>query len=325
MGGGSEPRSEALGRDMEGARRSGALLSSHLTAAGADGQEEAFAAAWRVREANFPARIEWFTPGQTLPVSLTGGECELGCDHCNGHYLRHMAGLAESLAGSSPRSRRATSYLVSGGCVAATGQVPYPAQLDDLRQLKRRGRLNFHVGLVGEAEIAPLADLADAVSFDVVGDDATIREILHLDRTVADYRRTLAALAARVRVVPHVLVGLHGGQLRGERRAVEIIGELGLREMVYIILIPTPGTALADVAPPAPAAVAELFAWTRRELPAARLGLGCMRPAGAYRRLVDPLAVLAGFQAIVQPDRAAVALAAELGLAAAVKEECCVL
>jgi uncharacterized radical SAM superfamily protein len=59
--------------------------------------------------------------------------------------------------------------------------------LTKLAALKGRHRYNFHVGLVSEEEIKALAPLADVVSFDFVGDDATIRETLKLHKQVADY------------------------------------------------------------------------------------------------------------------------------------------
>lgn len=278
--------------------------------------------AWGVRQANFDSEIAFARPSGTLPVSLTGSDCELDCAHCGGHYLRHMVGLSTALS-RAPQDRQ--SYLVSGGCVASTGQVPFMEHLDELSALRRRGRLNFHVGLVGDREAQALAGLADVVSFDLVGDDRTIREVLNLDRSVADYERTLHALQHHVKVVPHILVGLAGGQIRGEMTAVRIAARAGCDALVFIVLIPTPGTDFADKTPPHPHAVAELLAASRQLMPRAALGLGCMRPAGAYRRVLDPLAVRAGLQSVVMPAPEAVVAARELGLKAVYTTECCVL
>jgi uncharacterized radical SAM superfamily protein len=222
-------------------------------------------------------------------------------------------------------ARAAASYLISGGCMADTGQVPFARRLPELRELRRHGRLNFHVGLVGDAEAAQLADLADCVSFDVVGDNDTIRDVLHLDRKVEDYAAALLALARHVRVVPHILVGLHGGELRGERRALEIAASVSPEAIVFIVFIPTRGTPFADRLPPPVADVAGLLAEARLALPATSLGLGCMRPGGSYRWTLDPLAVLAGVQSIVLPSRQAVDLAKDLQLIPRWATECCVL
>lgn len=320
-----EPRYEASAREEGGARFVGAPLAWHGALAAAPGLTTALEQAWRVREAGFPPVITFSRPGGTLPISLTGESCPLGCAHCGGHYLRHMATLEEALAGKTERARSATSFLVSGGCVAATGRVPFMDHLSDLAKLRRRGRLNFHVGLVGEEEARALEGLADAVSFDVVGHDDTIRQVLRLDRTVDDYRASLAALRRHVRVVPHVLAGLHGGRLLGERQAIEAAAAAGCGELVFLVLIPTRGTDFAGVTPPSVVDVAGLLAFARVRLPLARLGLGCMRPGGRYRTLLDPLAVRAGLQSIVQPAPAAADEALHLGLAIEETQECCVL
>lgn len=286
--------------------------------------EDLLAAAWEARREGFGRDIRFVRPQATLSVSLTGPDCALDCAHCGGHYLRAMATLSEALEGRTARAARAKSFLVSGGCLAG-GTVPFMSRLPQLRMLKSRGRLNFHTGLVGDDEAQALAGLADAVSLDVVGDNATIREVLGLDRTVGDYRRALKALRRYVRVVPHILVGLHGGVLRGERAAVDMAAAEGAEEMVFIVLIPTPGTRLARCSPPIAEEVATLIAETRVSHPAVSLGLGCMRPGGTYRLRLDPLAVRAGVQQVVQPSPPAVRAAAELGLTVTWSEECCVL
>ncbi len=209
-----EPRQEASAREEGGARILGAPLTWQGLLSASSALASSLERAWAARVAAFPPVISFVRPADTLPVSLTGASCSLGCAHCGGHYLKHMATLGEALAGRTARAGAATSFLVSGGCVAATGRVPFMDHLPDLTVLGRRGRLNFHVGLVGEEEASALSGLADAVSFDVVGDDDTIREVLHLDRKVVDYRRSLDALRRPVRGVPPVRAGLHGGRLR---------------------------------------------------------------------------------------------------------------
>jgi len=337
-----KPPREVRPRGQRGARTAGAPVLSRPftrpapTPEGTAQLDEALGRAWQVREANFAPEITFARPVNTLPVSLTGQECGLGCAHCNGYYLRHMASLDDALAqvgpdpgagGGTPATPGATptSYLISGGCVSGSGHVPFTAHLPKLRRLRAHGRLNFHVGLVDEGQAASLAGLADCVSFDVVGDNDTIREILHLERTVDDYSRSLEALARHVPVVPHILIGLHRGRLRGEEAAVELVAQAGCPALVFIVLIPTRGTELADCRPPEPAEVAMLLARARQRLPNARLGLGCMRPAGRYRAVLDPLAVRAGLQSIVMPARAAVEEAQTAGLLIAHTTECCVL
>ena len=170
-----------------------------------------------------------------------------------------------------------------------------------------------------------IAPLVDVISFDLVGDAETAREVYGLDLTLDDYVKTLEMLRRYVPVVPHITIGLRGGRLCGERAALEAMQRQRPDVLVFIILIPTEGTAYATCAPPPLPQVAELLLDARLLLPETRLHLGCMRPHGAYRQAVDELAVRAGVNGIVNPSRRAVRRAAELGLRATWRDECCAL
>ena len=93
--------------------------------------------------------------------------------------------------------------------------------------------------------------------------------------------------------------------------------------LVFLVLIPTQGTAYADCRPPPLTEVADLLVDARGLLPETRIYLGCMRPHGQYRQALDTLAVRAGLNAIVNPTRAAEHEAKALGLRAIWGDECC--
>jgi hypothetical protein len=266
-----------------------------------------------------PGRIRFIQPRQTAAVSVTGGACQLNCAHCGGHYLKKMTPLAAITATEAPAG---TSWLVSGGC-GADGSISFAPHFDRLRELKGERKFNMHVGLIRDEDIPGVAALADRVSFDFVGDDATIREVFGIDRSVADYAACYRNLRRQVPVTPHLCVGLHGGRLRGERAALALLRELGADSLTLIIFTPTRGTRYADCEPPALAEVDEIFHLARSLFPAIPVQLGCMRPGGRYREQVDRLAVAAGLDGIVQPTPGAQQLAAELGLTAVWGEECC--
>ena len=92
---------------------------------------------------------------------------------------------------------------------------------------------------MNETEISQIAGIADCVSFDFVGDDQTIHEVFGLQRTVDDYTQCYQNLRKQVKVMPHICIGLHGGEIRGEYRAVEILQELGIDALTFIIFTPT--------------------------------------------------------------------------------------
>jgi uncharacterized radical SAM superfamily protein len=280
--------------------------------------EEKLSRAWAVRRAHFSDEITWSYPLDTAVLSLTGGECALDCAHCGGHYLGGMRPIWEAEPDGS------TSCLISGGC-DPTGRVPVLAHRERVRAWREGRTMNWHVGFVSEEEMEAIAPWVDVVSFDFVGDDATIREVYGLDRTVDDYVQTYRLLRRTSQTLPHVTIGLRGGMLGHELRAFERLQELGVDGLVLLVFIPTPGTRYADREPPAPEIVADLLAEARLRFPEAPLYLGCMRPRGRYRDQLDPLAVRAGLNVIVSPSRPARLLAADLGLATRQIRECCVL
>ncbi|MCE5259384.1 MAG: radical SAM protein [Chloroflexi bacterium] len=275
---------------------------------------------WQVRQSNHEPVIRFDRPTDTLPVSLTAGACALRCAHCNGVYLQHMHTLDETADASAP------SVLISGGC-DSSGRVPVnPAQLARIAQLKKRGqRLNWHVGFLDESEIRQIASLVDLVSFDIVGDQETAREVYGLNVTFADYLRTFDMLRAYVPTVAHITVGLRAGKLSGELIALDALAQRQVQDVVLLVLIPTPGTAYADCPPPALVDVLEVFSAARLRLPQARLYLGCMRPHGDYRQACDELAIRSGFNVVVNPLRPSILLAEQLGLEVRYGAECCAL
>jgi uncharacterized radical SAM superfamily protein len=280
--------------------------------------EDKLSRAWAVRSAYFPDEITWSYPLDTAVLSLTGGECALDCAHCGGHYLGGMRPIWEAEPDGS------TSCLISGGC-DPTGRVPVLAHQERVRAWREGRTMNWHVGFVSEAEMEAIAPWVDVVSFDFVGDDATIHEVYGLDRTVDDYVETYRLLRRTARTLPHVTIGLRGGILGHELPAFERLQELGVDGLVLLVFIPTPGTRYADREPPAPEIAADLLAEARLRFPKVPLYLGCMRPRGRYRDQLDPLAVRAGLNVIVSPSRPARLLAADLGLATRQIRECCVL
>ncbi len=283
--------------------------------------EELLERAWAVRQARFLPRLGVDDPLDTRAISLTGAWCSLQCAHCGGHYLRGMLPV-QQLAVDDPRIRTATSLLVSGGCDSA-GRVPFSPALDRVRALSSGRRLNWHLGLVREQDLTPLEGLVDVVSFDLVGDESTLHEVYGLDVPLEAYHSSYRLLRRRFAVIPHITIGLHRGEIRGERAAVQWLREEGAEAAVFLVFIPTPGTRYAGYPPPPLEEVARLLAEARLALPDTLLILGCMRPGGAYRRQVDRLAVRAGVNRIVKPDPAALEEACRLGLEVVRSRECC--
>ena len=281
--------------------------------------------AWEARKKHFTDEIWFDFPSLTESITLTGQACALNCAHCGGHYLKGMRSVSEmKIDGSLDSNLTFRSALVSGGCTIE-GKVPFEEHLEFLYDLKQSVRLNFHVGLLDGKEISLLKGLADVVSFDFVADRETIQEVYGLKQGPEDYRRVYVGLREVVPVIPHLTLGLRGGKWGGEERALDALQELGFTGLVFNVFIPTPGTRYALRQPLPVEEVVRFLAKARVRFPDVPLALGCMRPKGKYRQVLDEAAVSLGLNRLVMPTPRARRRAEELGLRVIKGEECCAL
>ncbi len=298
-----------------------------------DLREQAFA----IRRANFPDEIKFYAPGLKkysipefeqknqqafLPISLTGSACALDCDHCNKKILEPMIALnpkeglfkmCQKLAATGTES-----VLISGGS-KRSGEVPFMKHIDDIKRIKEELGLKIimHTGVVtDEAMAAALKNAGiDGLAMDIIGANETIRQVYHMDATVDDFDRSLALLSEYgLSLRPHIILGLHYGKFLGEYHALDMIAKYPVHAIVLVILTPMHGTAMFGVCPPDTAEVAMFFQKARQKMPDTYLMLGCARPLGDYKKVVDKAAVEAGLNGIAFPAEGIVALSKEMGL-----------
>jgi uncharacterized radical SAM superfamily protein len=159
---------------------------------------------------------------------------------------------------------------------------------------------------------------------DIIGSDETIKKIGNLNVTVKDYAASLNALQeAGLNFVPHVIVGLDDGELKGELHALKMIASVKPSAIVVIAFMPIRGTAMAKVKPPQPVDIAKVAAAARLIFPRTPLALGCVRPKGKHRAETDILALKAGVDAIAFPSEEAVKYAEEQGYELRFSSYCC--
>lgn len=269
------------------------------------------------------------TANSFVNISITGTDCQCRCEHCRGKLLDSMFAAPEpdlliTLAADLKR-RGCRGVLISGGA-CHDGSVPLAPFTGALNRLVAMGlAVVVHPGLL-TGETANLLATAGVsrVALDLIGDSDTIRSVYHLERTPQDYRDSLkAARRAGLKTAPHIVVGLHYGQIRGEYEALDMAASEGADSLSLVILKPLPGTPMQHVAPPGLAEVERFFLTARRLMPRTPIALGCARPAGRYARMVERLAVRAGFDAIAYPSRETVDYVSDLGLEADYAETCC--
>ncbi len=298
-----------------------------------------------LRLANFGPTMEFYAPGlkrwetsewsptnprRFLPVSVTGGACALQCDHCQAKVLKGMIAVrgADNLFQLAARLQAdgTDGILVSGGSTK-NGGVPLFFHLDHIRRIKEElgMRVVVHSGVVAPAIAAGLAEAGvDGVMLDVIGADETIRDVYHLDLTVDDFERSLALLSEHgLRIIPHIVLGMHYGRFLGEHRALDMIARHAVSTLILVVLVPLVGTPMQDVPPPPVDEVVGFFATARQAMPDTKINLGCGRPMGATKVALDQGAVDHGLNGIAYPAEGIVAYARSRGLDPALYEYCC--
>jgi hypothetical protein len=164
----------------------------------------------------------------------------------------------------------------------------------------------------------------DVAMLDVIGAQDTVTQVYHLRRSVNDFERTLSHLAASsMYVVPHIVVGLHYGHLLGEWNALDMVNRHRFDALVLVVAMPYYAPPKRPFKIPDPHAIGRFFALARQRVARKPLLLGCARPAGRAKTVIDTYAVMAGFDGIAHPAEGMVELATRLGKTSKVNASCC--
>lgn len=302
-------------------------------------------APFEIRSQNFDNTFEFYAPGlkswQTsewqptnpkrfLPISVTGSSCALSCDHCQTKVLQGMISvkMGENLfdVASKLKAGGSQGLLISGGSTK-TGGVPLERHLRHVRRIKEELGMTViaHSGVVSPRLADALATSGvDGVMLDIIGADETIRDVYHLDLTVADFDRSLELLSsASLRIMPHIILGLHYGKFLGEYNALEMIAKYPVSTLIIVILTPLVSTPMESVIPPSVEDVSQFFADARIAMPQTRINLGCARPMGSIKSELDQAAIDLGLNGMAYPADGSIAYAASKGLDPKLFEWCC--
>jgi uncharacterized radical SAM superfamily protein len=263
-------------------------------------------------------------------ISVTGKGCALKCKHCGGVVLNTMypATTPDALYDLCRKLKKegALGCLISGGCLP-NGSVPLSEFVDTIAKIKRDLNLTLfiHTGVIDRSTAKALKKAGvDAALLDIIGAEETIQQIYNLDISLRDYRNSLRALqGSGIPFIPHVIVGLHYGKLKGEFTALRMIAEFDPSALVIIAFMPIHGTRMASVMPPGPIDIGRVIASARIMFPKPPLVLGCMRPRDKNRSQTEILAVKAGVDAIAFPTEEAVEFAKNGGYTVSFSSLCC--
>lgn len=264
-------------------------------------------------------------------MSITGGDCKLACDHCKAKILEPMIPVRtpEDLwrQVNNVIETGAQGMLLTGGS-NHRNEVEYDPYYDTIRRIKDEFpefRIALHTALVDD-DIAQSMEQAgiDAAMMDVIGAQDTITQVYHLRRSVDDFERTLESLVnTNMKVVPHIVIGLHYGKLLGEWNALEMLARHLPDAVVLVVVMPFYAPASRPFETPDVHAVGRFFHDARARLGDTPLLLGCARPPGEAKTQIDSYAVMAGLSGIAHPAEGVVELAARLGKKVRVTPACC--
>ena len=266
--------------------------------------------------------------GKYPAVSITGDECALQCDHCQGKILSGMvaATAPETLV---DRCRKLSEkghlgVLLSGGC-RDDGSMPWSRFLTAIETIKKTTPLfvSVHCGLVDETAAQELKQAgADQALIDVIGEDKSFQRVYHVPFGVDRIVSAMEALAgAGIPMVPHIVCGIDYGNIKGEYKALEMVAGFEIAQLVIVALMRIPGTPMENVASPDTEAVADIIAKARILMPDTIISLGCARQRGNSR--LEELAIDAGINRMALPSEEAVSRAVSLGLEITYQPTCC--
>ena len=301
--------------------------------------------AFRIRKLQFGKELTFSVPGMVsyhddaLPfqkdrftaISVTGSHCELRCGHCKGKLLESMIPaenpetflqVVEGL-----RLKGVHGILVSGGA-NHHGEVPLRRFIPSIKELKERNpefKVIAHTGLIQRETARELKEAGiDQILIDLIGDDDTIREVYHLNKRVEDYEETLWMLKELGhRLAPHIIIGHHFGELRGEWRALEIATRVAVETIVLVIFKPLQPSGRNHFKIPKPEETSKISAIARILNPSTPIRMGCIRPAHPSKAQTEKGFIDSGVNTIAYPLQGTIEYAKEIGLEIRFVEMCC--
>ena len=301
--------------------------------------------AFRIRKTHFGDELTFSIPGtisyhdNNLPyqkdrfaaVSVTGNHCDLRCGHCKGRLLESMIPAENSetflQAAERLRANGAHGILVSGGA-DQNGEVPLKKFIPSIKVLKERDtqfKVIAHTGLIQRETAKGLKEAGvDQILIDVIGDDETIREVYHLNKRVNDYEETLWMLKELGhRLAPHIIIGHHFGEIRGEWKALEMVTRVGVETIVLVIFKVLLPAGKNNFKVPRPEETSRISAIARILNPRIPIRMGCIRPAHPWKAEMEKGFILSGVNTIAYPLQGSIEYAKEIGFKTKFVEMCC--
>jgi uncharacterized radical SAM superfamily protein len=266
--------------------------------------------------------------GKYPMISITGDHCKLQCNHCRGKILEKMIPAATPALlvdkCQELHGKGMLGVLISGGC-DANGELPWEPFLEAIYAVKSATGLliSIHSGLVDMEQAMELKQAGvDQALIDVIGDDETFRKTCRLPFGVDRIEKSMEALTnAGIPMVPHIVCGLDGGRIKGEKTAVAMISRFPVAHLVIVSLMDISKTTSFRTTLPKPEDVADVIVEARFQMPQTVISLGCARQRG--NRRMETIAVDAGVNRLAMPSDEAIERSESYGLNTRFQKTCC--
>jgi uncharacterized radical SAM superfamily protein len=285
---------------------------------------------YNVPEKKSLKKINFFVTSRLFPsISVTGQKCSLMCQHCGGKLLEPLipAKTCNELEEKALLFHRqgAKGILLTGGC-DSHGKVPLNDLIPAIKSITEKTDLLLiaHTGFItGEEAAALKISGLDGIGFDVMGDMTTAKEVYGLDVSEKEYLDSLHAIDdSGIPVFPHVCVGLHFGELRGEFHALELIKNIKPATLIITGLMPVAGTPMAHIKPK-PQDFAEVITEAIELFPYTPVVLGCAHSSGKDREEIEKIAIQSGVSGIAAPTLRTITFVKENGYVIKYYGTCC--
>jgi uncharacterized radical SAM superfamily protein len=166
----------------------------------------------------------------------------------------------------------------------------------------------------------PILDIA---LMDVIGDAETIKRVYHIKAKPEDFYDSMKNLKkAGVALVPHIVVGMDYGRIKGEFKALEMVRDIKPDALVLVGLMPMKGTLMACAKPPSVEDFAKIIALSRLMMPKTPIILGCARDRKG-KPVLDIHALRCGVNGIAHPSGEAIKEAKAAGFDITFEPTCC--
>ncbi len=268
-------------------------------------------------------------------VSMSGNSCALHCKHCDHTYLDDMQSLPtpKQLFNQCQEFKKnnAVGFLLSGGCDTQGKMLNLEKLLPTVKKIKEETDLiiKLHTGIVDKNRAEEIVSAGvDIASLEIVGSNESIKEIFDFHASIELYQKTLENLerAGMPFIVPHICIGLHHGELKGEQNALQIIKDTCTPAvLVMIILRPTKGTPMQNCPQPKTQDIYTVIQTAKTMFPTIDISLGCIRPRQKERQNIEQAAIDAGVTRMEIPTRQTIDYLKEKGYMIKKIPACCAL